>query len=111
MYRCIFISISNLTPSSFSFCNHEKLYNKYKIIHICFSGDQIKKNESGGACGTYGETGEVHTQFWNQNLREICNLQDLGVDEMIIKWTFKKWDGEARTGLIWLRIETGGGRL
>ena len=27
---------------------------------------------------------------------------------IILKWIFKKWDGEARTGLIWLRIGTGG---
>jgi hypothetical protein len=30
---------------------------------------------------------------------------------IILKWVFKKWDGEARTGLIWLRIGTGGGLL
>jgi hypothetical protein len=47
MYRCIFIRISNLTSSSFSFCSHEKPHNKYKIINSCFSGDQIKKNERG----------------------------------------------------------------
>jgi len=58
------------------------------------------------------ETGEVHTRFCKQNLRERGHLQDLGVDEMIIiKWTFKKWDREAWTGLIWLRIGTGGWRL
>ena len=28
-----------------------------------------------------------------------------------IKWMFKKSDGEACTGLIWLWIGTGGGRL
>ena len=27
-----------------------------------------------------------------------------------LKWIFRKWD-EALTGLIWLRIETGGGHL
>jgi hypothetical protein len=35
----------------------------------------------------------------------------LGIDEMIIiKWIFKKRDGEARTGLLWLRKGTGGER-
>jgi hypothetical protein len=39
-------------------------------------------------------------------------LENLGVDGMImLKWIFKKWDEEARTGLIWLRIGTGGGML
>jgi hypothetical protein len=30
---------------------------------------------------------------------------------MILKWIFKRWDGEAWTGLIWLRRKTGSGRL
>jgi hypothetical protein len=30
---------------------------------------------------------------------------------IILKWIFKKWDGGAWTGLIWLRIGTGGGLL
>jgi hypothetical protein len=40
------------------------------------------------------------------------NLEGLGVDlRIILKLIFKKWDGEAWTGLLWLRIGTGGGRL
>jgi hypothetical protein len=30
---------------------------------------------------------------------------------IILKWIYKEWDGEAWTGLIWLRIGVGGGRL
>ena len=34
-------------------------------------------------------------------------MADIGVDRMtILKWMFKK-EGEAQTGLLWLRIETG----
>jgi hypothetical protein len=29
----------------------------------------------------------------------------------IIKWVFKKWDGEVWTGLIWLRTGKDGGSL
>jgi hypothetical protein len=55
---------------------------------------------------------KVHTGYWWEDLREGDHLEDLGVDRRIIlKWLFKKWDGEAWTGLIWLRIGTGGGLL
>jgi hypothetical protein len=38
-------------------------------------------------------------------------LKDPHVDgRLLSKWIFKKWDG-AWTGLIWLRIGTGGGLL
>ena len=38
-------------------------------------------------------------------------LEDLGTDARILRYIFKKWDGEARTGLIWFRLGTGGGSL
>jgi hypothetical protein len=39
-------------------------------------------------------------------------LEYPGVDgRILLKWTFKKWDEVAWTGLIWLRIGTGGGLL
>jgi hypothetical protein len=39
-------------------------------------------------------------------------LEDPGVDGMtILKLIFRKWNVEVWTGLIWLRIRKGGGRL
>ena len=38
--------------------------------------------------------------------------EDISVDgRIILNWVFKIWNGEAWTGLIWRRIDTGGGRL
>jgi hypothetical protein len=54
--------------------------------------------------------GEVHRGLWWGNLRERDHLQDPGVDGTL-KWMFKKWDKDARNGLIWLRIGTGCGYL
>ena len=54
-------------------------------------------------------TGKMHTGFWWGVLKERGRLETLGVNRMIIlKWIFKKCDGEAWTGFIWLRIGTGG---
>jgi hypothetical protein len=39
-------------------------------------------------------------------------LKDLVVGgRIILRWIFKKWDGEAWTGLIWPRIGIGDGLL
>jgi hypothetical protein len=55
--------------------------------------------------------GEVHTGLWWGDLSED-HLEDLDiVGRMVLKRIFKKWDGEAWTGLLWLRIGTGGGLL
>jgi hypothetical protein len=55
---------------------------------------------------------KVDTGLLWSDLRGRDLLEDIGVDgRIILKWIFKKWDGEARTGLIWLRIRTVGGFL
>jgi hypothetical protein len=47
-----------------------------------------------------------------QGEREGDHLKDPGIDgRIILKLIVKKWDGGAWTGLIWLRIGTGGGLL
>jgi hypothetical protein len=56
--------------------------------------------------------GEVCTGFWWGNLRERVPWGDRGINgKIILGLTFNKWDVVVRTGLSWLRIGTGGGRL
>jgi hypothetical protein len=46
------------------------------------------------------------------DLKEVNQLEDLGVDGRItLTRIFKKWNGKAWTGLIWLKIGTCGWRL
>ena len=50
--------------------------------------------------------------FWRGVLRERDHLEDPDIDDSIIlKWILKRCDVDVWTGLIWLRIGTGGGRL
>jgi hypothetical protein len=53
----------------------------------------------------------MDTGFWWENLRQRDHLEDPSVEgRIILKLIFRKWDMEAWTGMIWHRIETGGGR-
>ena len=54
----------------------------------------------------------MHTGYWWGVPRKKKHLKILDIDGRIIfKWTFKKWDGEAWTGLLWLRTGIVGGRF
>ena len=53
----------------------------------------------------------AYSVLWGQ-LEEENRPEDLVVDvRIILKLIFQKWDTRAWTGLIWLRIGTGGGLL
>jgi hypothetical protein len=60
----------------------------------------------------YGVRGEAYTGFWWGNLRERDHMGDPGVDgKIILSRIFWKRDLGVWTGLIWLRIGTGGWHL
>jgi hypothetical protein len=68
--------------------------------------------EIGWACSAYGGEKRRIQGFGGGNLREREHLEDPGVDgRIILRWIFRKWDVGVWTGLIWLRIGTGGGHL
>jgi hypothetical protein len=51
------------------------------------------------------EAGELLRMFWRGDPKERTHLEDLGVDgRIILKCAFKKCDGEAWIGFIWLWI-------
>jgi len=64
-----------------------------------YSGDQMEKNEMGGACSAWGR-GNVHIEFWWGKLNERDHLLDPGVErKLILRPIIWKWDGAQ--GLVW----------
>ena len=57
-------------------------------------GEQIEKNEMGGACSTYEDSRGVYRVL----MRERDHLEDPGVDgRIILRWIFRKWRAGAWT--------------
>ena len=54
------------------------------LLLLLKSGDQIKKNEADGACGTYGGEERCIQDFGGGDLQKEDHLEDLVVDERII---------------------------
>jgi hypothetical protein len=83
--------------------HNEELYDLYSSPNII----QVIKSKMKWA----GHVARMEDRFWWGDLRERDHLEELGVDGKTSKWIFKRWDGGAWTGLLWLRIGTGGGLL
>jgi len=56
----------------------------------------------------------VYTGLWWGNPTERDHFEEPGAGldrNVIVKCILKKWDGDAWTGFIWLRMRTRSGRL
>jgi hypothetical protein len=57
------------------------------VVTNYYSGDRIKEDNMGGACGMYEGRREPHVEFRQGNLKERDHLEDKGVDErMVLNW-------------------------
>jgi hypothetical protein len=71
----------------------------------------MEMNMMGGTCSACGEERGMYRVLWG-NLRERDHWGDPGVDgRMTLGRIFRKSDVGVWTGLGWLRIGTGGGKL
>jgi hypothetical protein len=63
----------------------------------------------GGYVAHFGGEARYIKGFGSGNERERGKLEDPGLSgRIILRWIFRKWDMGARTGLIWLGIDTVG---
>ena len=76
-------------------------------LHSYHSGDQIKKNEMGGACGTMGDRRGAYRVGWGERRERELEVKR----RIILKWLSKEWAEETGTGLLWVKIAAGGGML
>lgn len=74
--------------------------------HHFFSSDQIKKHKMGEVCSTYEgqESTKRDLEGKHEGRRIIERPWCKGI---ILKWVFKKSDGEVLTEFIWFRIGKG----
>ena len=69
-------------------------------------------SEIGGVCSTYWGRGKRNAwRVLGGELKERDYMGDFDIDGRILNWIDKKQDGSVWTGLLWLRIGTGGGLL
>jgi hypothetical protein len=63
-------------------------------------GEQVKKNEVGRACSTYGENERCIQSFDGGNLRKGGHLEHVGLDgKIILKMILEKWIWEGGGGM------------
>jgi hypothetical protein len=73
------------------------LFNKYNY------NNQVEEDEISGACSTNGEKGKAYRLLVGKREED----QDVG-GWIILGWISERWGGVMWTGLVSLRIRTGG---
>ena len=79
--------------------------------HPYYSGDQIEKNEMGGACSAYGDRRGVYRVLVGkpEGKRPLGRLRRRWEDN--VKMDLQEVGCGVWTGSSWLRVGTGGGHL
>jgi hypothetical protein len=88
--------------------HNEELHDLYPSPYIISGPDQ--GDEMGGAFGMFGVKRNARKVLVGKS-EEKDHAEDPSVDGKIIRWIFRKRDGGALTGSIWLRIGIGDGHL
>jgi hypothetical protein len=70
--------------------------------------NQVEEDEMGGSCSTNGGEREKLIDYWWESQRERDYYEDQDAGGWILGWILERWDGVMWTGLVWLRIGTGG---
>jgi len=73
--------------------------------------NKIEKNEIGGACSKYGERVCLYRDMVGKPEGKKPHRRPKLRWKYNIKWILRKWDVGAWTGLVFLRIATGGWHL
>jgi hypothetical protein len=78
-------------------CKEEKPYDLYSSPS--YSGDQIKKNEMGGACSKHeGQDRCIQNSGGETRGKETTRKTQAVDRRIILKWIFKKW------GMDWIDL-------
>ena len=75
LYKSLVQGGSNMTGTNCDLFTHNQ--SRSYLNHLV--SDQIRRIEMGEACVAYGRE-EMHSEFWQGNLRKRFHVEDIGID-------------------------------